>query len=57
MGNDTGGYLAIFDLFKDVLNKCRARNADPDVRQTIRAFYQKMSNLNKVAKDNADKVS
>ena len=56
-GNDTGGYLAIFDLFMEVLNLMRPRKQDPDVRPAFEILQQKMENLYKVAKDNASQVS
>ena len=55
-GNDSGGYLAIFDLFKEAISLLKPSKVDSDIRPACVIFTQKLENLKKVANDNAAKV-
>ena len=55
-GNDTGGYLAIFDIFLDALVLMREKRVDQEVRPAMIALKKKCDLLHDAAKMNAGKV-
>ena len=56
-GDDTGGYLAIFDIFKEAILQLRPRHVDSEVQNAAASLQQKCDLLLAAAKNNAERVS